>query len=119
MTIQVKRVYETATHADGMRVLVDGLWPRGLSAPVVQVSDWMKDLAPSAALRKWFNHDPEKWELFKSRYFKELDHHLDKVSVLIDDARHSHLTLVYVAKNEMYNNAVALKEYVERAMRSR
>ena len=115
MTIQVKRVYETPSHADGMRVLVDGLWPRGLAARSVQVSDWVKELAPSKTLRKWFDHNPGKWAMFKQRYFSELDGHPDKVNVLVEDASDC-LTLVYSAKDEMYNNAVALKEYIEKAM---
>jgi uncharacterized protein YeaO (DUF488 family) len=113
MTILVKKAYETPTHDDGFRVLIDRIWPRGLEKSALQVSDWLKDLAPSTTLRQWFDHDPRKWEDFKRRYFSELDQHQNEIRELLADATADEITLVYSAKNAHYNNAVALKEYIE------
>lgn len=118
MTILIKRAYDTPTHSDGYRVLVDRIWPRGVQATALQVSNWLKELAPSTGLRQWFDHDPKKWELFKLRYFTELDNHRNELRELIEDAMSERVTLVYAAESEDFNNAAALKEYMESVMRS-
>ena len=114
MRIKIKRIYDKPTKDDGLRILIDRLWPRGVSKKNAQIDIWMKDIAPCSGLRKWFNHDPAKWEEFKSRYFSELDHKSELVKELLSQARKGTLTLVFGAKEERYNNAVALKEYLER-----
>jgi uncharacterized protein YeaO (DUF488 family) len=113
MVIQTKRVYEAPYRQDGVRVLVDRVWPRGLSKDRAQIDIWAKEVAPSTELRKWFSHDPDKWEEFKKRYFRELAHNKESLQTLIDQTDKKKLTLVYGAKQEEYNNANALKEYIE------
>ncbi len=111
--ITIKRVYDPPSRDDGKRILIDRLWPRGLKKEAAQVDEWMKDVAPSTALRKWFGHDPEKWGEFKRRFFKEL-HGKEKVfDGLADLARKGSLTLLYGSKEKRFNNASALKEYIE------
>jgi uncharacterized protein YeaO (DUF488 family) len=95
-------------------VLVDRVWPRGLAKQQAQIDAWLKELAPSSKLRTWFNHEAAKWQDFKRRYFAELDHNRKQVEQLIVRARAQHLTVVFAAKNRELNNAVALKEYVEK-----
>ncbi len=111
--IKIKRVYEEADEGDGFRVLVDRLWPRGLSKDKAKVDMWLKDIAPSDALRKWFAHDPGKWTEFKHRYFQELKDKKELVDMIIEKSRSKTVTLLYGTKEERYNNAVALKEYIE------
>ncbi|WP_048057737.1 DUF488 domain-containing protein [Metallosphaera cuprina] len=112
--IKLKRVYEPVDKDDGIRVLVDRLWPRGVSKSKVDV--WLKDVAPSEDLRRWFNHDPSKWEEFKRRYFDELDKN-PKIEILLQLIRkNTNVTLVYASKSP-YNNAVALKEYLEKLLK--
>lgn len=110
--IKVKRVYDEPSSDDGVRVLVDRLWPRGLSKESARIDLWLKDVAPSNELRKWFNHDASKWEEFKRRYFKELENNkaVNELINLLRDRRT--ITLLYSAKSP-YNNATALKEYLE------
>ncbi len=112
--IKIKRVYEEADKSDGTRILVDRLWPRGLSRDKAKVDIWLKDIAPGDELRKWFAHDPEKWAAFKSRYFQELRGKKEQVALLKEKAQGGTVTLLYGAKEEKYNNAVALKEYLDR-----
>jgi len=112
--IQVKRVYEPAAASDGARFLVDRLWPRGLKKKVLRVDGWLKDAAPSNPLRKWFNHDPAKWDEFQNRYFAELDEKLEAVRPLLEAARRGKVTLLFAAHDTEHNNAVALKEYLAR-----
>lgn len=112
--INLKRAYEAPDDEDGHRVLVDRMWPRGLSKDELSLDDWIKDVAPSPDLRKWFGHDPNKWERFKERYFAELDDNREPVRRLLDLPQNGPLTLVFAAKDERHNNAVALKEYLER-----
>jgi uncharacterized protein YeaO (DUF488 family) len=112
MTLKLKRAYETASKADGTRVLVDRLWPRGVSKKAARIDLWLKDIAPSTELRKWFGHDPEKWSQFKKKYFRELDANADAVDQLRKLIRGGTVTLVYGAKDEEHNDAVALKEYL-------
>jgi len=116
--LKLKRAYDAPTKSDGRRVLVDHIWPRGVTKDELRLDDWLKDLAPSTKLRTWFDHDPAKWDVFKDRYFRELDGRPEAVERLVARSRKGTLTLVFAAKDIDHNNAVALKEYVERiAMR--
>jgi uncharacterized protein YeaO (DUF488 family) len=110
--VQIKRVYEPASPADGARVLVDRIWPRGLSKEHADVKLWLKDIAPSTDLRKWFGHDPERWTEFRTRYWAELANSDEAMTQLVDVIKHGHTTLVYAAHDELHNNAVALLEYL-------
>jgi uncharacterized protein YeaO (DUF488 family) len=117
MTVAVKRVYEPATSNDGTRVLVDRLWPRGITKQSAAVQSWLRDLAPSNELRKWFHAQPEHWEEFRKRYLRELSAPkahaaLDK---LYDLQRQGTLTLLYASKNEKQNNATVLRDLLEGA----
>ena len=114
MNIQVKRVYDPPSADDGLRVLVDRLWPRGLSKASLKLDEWMKEIAPSNELRQWFGHDESKWEEFQKRYFKELDNHSDLIEQLLQKSHTGKLTLLFAAKDEEHNNAVALKKYLEK-----
>jgi len=116
-TIQTERVYETPTERDGRRVLVDRVWPRGVSKHEARVDRWMKEVAPRTALRKWFNHDPNKWQDFKRAYFQELDEHRETLRELLRETGGGTLTLVYAAKDTRHNNAEALKQYLNRLKR--
>jgi uncharacterized protein YeaO (DUF488 family) len=111
--LKVKRVYDDAKESDGLRILVDRLWPRGLSKEKAKVDLWLKEVAPSNELRKWFGHEPAKWAVFKRRYFKELNDKTEQVESIREKAKEGTVTLVYAAKHTEYNNAVALKEYLE------
>jgi uncharacterized protein YeaO (DUF488 family) len=107
--IEIKRVYEKPAKADGWRVLVDRLWPRGMKKEAARVDVWMKDVAPSTALRKWFGHEPEKWSEFQKRYRRELERKTELLAELKKMAKeHGTLTLLYGAKDEEHNDAVAL-----------
>lgn len=112
MIIQLKRAYEPPAPDDGCRILVDRLWPRAVSKDAAQIDLWLKELAPSAELRKWFGHDPSKWAEFRRRYFRELDEHPDAVAQLRAVIRKGPVTLVYGARDQEHNDAVALKEYL-------
>ena len=112
-TFKVKRIYEEASSSDGRRVLVDRLWPRGVSRESARIDDWLKDVAPSNELRKWFGHEPEKWAELKKRYREELKR---KEAVLADLrvlGRKGAVTLLYGAKDTEHNQAVALKEFLD------
>jgi uncharacterized protein YeaO (DUF488 family) len=111
--IHMKQVYEAPDEADGYRVLVDRLWPRGVKKVEARIDDWLKELAPSNDLRQWFAHDPEKWGEFKRRYFSELDRHPELVKELTEKAEEGVVTLLFSSREERFNNAVALKEYLE------
>lgn len=113
MAIRIKRAYDTPAKGDGTRVLVDRIWPRGVSKDSAAIDVWMKEVAPSTALRKWFGHDPARWDEFRTRYREELDQNEDAVAALVKLAKKGRLTLVYAAKDEDHNNAIVLKEYVE------
>ncbi|HVZ75785.1 MAG TPA: DUF488 family protein [Candidatus Paceibacterota bacterium] len=110
--IKIKRAYDKAEASDGRRVLVDRLWPRGVSKAEAQLDAWEKDIAPTTALRKWFGHDPKHWVEFKKRYKAELRGHKQKLVALKKSARR--LTLVYGAKDPLHNHALVLKEALER-----
>jgi uncharacterized protein YeaO (DUF488 family) len=109
----LKRAYEKAGPADGTRFLVERLYPRGVKKTDLRIEGWLKDVAPSDGLRRWFGHDPEKWPEFRRRYFAELDSHPEGLERLRNAARHGRVTLVYSAHDTEHNNAVALKEYLE------
>ena len=117
--ISVQRIYDNpkGRNKDGFRILVDRLWPRGLSKDNVKVDLWQKDIAPSNSLRKWFGHDEKKWNEFKRRYFKELDKKNELVNMILSKVKEeessSSITLLYGTKEDRFNNAVALKEYLD------
>lgn len=112
--IQCKRVYDEASPEEGTRVLVDRLWPRGVSKEEAALDNWMKNVAPSDALRRWFDHDPEKWEAFRMRYAQELGEKEALVQELRSVAESGTLTLIYAAKDREHNHAVVLKDYLQR-----
>ena len=112
--LRVKRVYQAPDTEDGVRVLVDRLWPRGLSRERAQIDLWLKEIAPSTALRKWFGHDLDRWQEFKKRYWRELDHQRDQVEKLARETSKRKITLLFGAKDTEHNNAVALKDYIEK-----
>lgn len=112
-SIKIKRVYELPDKGDGMRILVDRLWPRGVSKTAAQIDLWLKEIAPSNALRKWFGHDPAKWAEFRKRYSRELEKNSAAVAQLKQFVNKGKVTLVYGARDEEHNNAVALKEHLE------
>jgi uncharacterized protein YeaO (DUF488 family) len=113
MAILLKRAYDKPQKSDGFRVLIDRLWPRGVRKEDLKLDGWLKNLAPSTELRKWFGHDPEKWEEFKRRYFRELASHPEEVQMLREKMREGPLTIVFGSKEERLNNAAALREYLE------
>ncbi len=113
MPIRIKRVYEGAERTDGRRLLVDRLWPRGLSKEKAAVDFWAKDVAPSNELRRWYGHAPEKWPEFKRRYFAELDANGESVAQLRREMGRGSVTLLFGSTETQLNNAVALKEYLE------
>ncbi len=115
--VRLKRVYEPPAGSDGCRVLVERLWPRGLSKEAARVDLWLKDVAPSSELRRWFGHDPEQWLEFKRRCFEELKEREDAVEVLRARARSERVTFVFASREVEHNNAVALKEYLESVRR--
>jgi uncharacterized protein YeaO (DUF488 family) len=110
--IAVKRVYAAAGKDDGVRVLVDRVWPRGMSKAEVKADGWLKEVAPSTGLRKWFGHDPAKWAEFKKRYFAELMEAKEAVGELRGLVKNGKVTLLFGAKDEEHNQAVALREYL-------
>lgn len=110
---KIKRVYDRASRNDGKRILVDRLWPRGLKKEEARIDEWMKEVAPSGELRKWFGHDPKKWPEFKKRFHAELKGKKQAVNGIIDMACKGNVTLLYASKVELFNNAAALKEYIE------
>lgn len=111
--IKLKRVYEEPSPEDGFRVLAERLWPRGFTKQRAAVDLWLKELAPSPELRKWFGHDPAKWREFQQRYWAELQGHQGAVGLLKQKAREGHVTLVYAARDEQHNCAVALKLFLD------
>jgi uncharacterized protein YeaO (DUF488 family) len=116
--VQVKRVYDPPSAADGVRVLVDRLWPRGLSKTAASVDLWLKDIAPSVSLRRWFNenHDPSRWSEFTQRYAEELDSKKAAIAALIAAVRGGRVTLVFGARDHYHNNAMALRTYLDRVI---
>ena len=112
-TIKIKRVYEPSEKSDGYRILVDRLWPRGLKKENADIDQWVKEVAPSTALRKWFDHDAEKWTQFIAKYRAELKGSAAYEELIAVVKKHKIVTLLYGAKNEEYNQAVALKKFLE------
>lgn len=111
--IKTKRVYDKYEKSDGVRILVDRLWPRGIKKEEARIDEWFRDIAPSDSLRKWYSHDPEKWDEFKKKYYSELRDKKEVLQNLIKKGEKD-LTLVYSSKELKYNNANALKEYLEK-----
>jgi uncharacterized protein YeaO (DUF488 family) len=116
MDVRVKRAYEPAERSDGYRILIDRLWPRGLSHERARLDAWERDLAPSAALRAWFGHQPDLFDEFRSRYLSELREHRSLLSQLRQRARRGTLTLVYAARDTEHNDAVVLAEVIRRGL---
>jgi uncharacterized protein YeaO (DUF488 family) len=110
--VKLKRAYEPPAPDDGERILVDRLWPRGVSKADAALDAWMKDIAPSTALRQWFAHDPARWDVFRDRYAEELRDHADLVEQLRERARRGPVTLVYSAHDAEHNDAVVLRDIV-------
>jgi uncharacterized protein YeaO (DUF488 family) len=119
--VRIKRVYETWDRSDGARILVDRLWPRGIAREAARIEAWRKDLAPTDALRKWFGHDPRKWEEFQVRYRNELDAagKMEELKEIAGRAKTETVTLVYAARDETRNNAVVLKKIIEKFLKER
>ncbi|MDA8126592.1 MAG: DUF488 domain-containing protein [Deltaproteobacteria bacterium] len=114
--IKIKRIYDPPADSDGFRVLVDRLWPRGMSKEKGGIDLWLKEIAPSNELRKWFNHEPQKWAVFKKRYFAEIEVSKGALDPLVNKLQAGQVTLLYGARDLRFNNAVALKEYLEDKM---
>lgn len=114
---QLKRIYERPAREDGYRILVDRLWPRGISMANADVDLWLKDISPSDALRRWFSHDPRKWPEFKKRYHRELEAKRDLVALVEDRIREGDVTFLYGSADEIHNNATALRAYLEKSER--
>ena len=112
--ISIKRVYEPSVPSDGVRFLVERLWPRGMRKESLKMNAWLKDIAPSGTLRRWFNHDPAKWTEFQRRYFAELKQQRDALQPILDAETHGNVTLLYSAHDTEHNNAVALKVHLAR-----
>lgn len=111
--IQIKRIYDPPEPEDGRRVLVDRLWPRGVRKADAELDDWLKEAAPSDGLRRWFGHEPERWEQFQRRYFAELDGRGEGWQELAEAARRERVTLLYAARDPEHNHALALRRYLE------
>ena len=111
--ITVKRTYDPVSPDDGARLLVERLWPRGVAKADAAVDEWLRDVAPSTALRKWFGHDPDRWDEFRRRYFRELDSRPEVWTPIVSAARRGAVTLVYSSHDTQHNNAVALRDYLQ------
>src|SRR4030095_12952537 len=114
MNIKIKRVYEQPNKDDGLRILVDRLWPRGLTKEKASVDLWLKEIAPSTELRKWFGHDPEKWNSFRRRYETEIRHNSELLKALKQKAKEGPISLVYGARDQKHNEALVLKQFLEK-----
>ena len=117
--IRLKRAYEPAAPDDGRRILVERLWPRGVSKEEADLDLWLKEIAPSTELRKWFGHDPAKWSEFQRRYREELRHRPQEVAQLTKLIREGSVTFVYGSRDEQHNAAIVLKDYLERGARQK
>lgn len=116
--LKIKRVYDEATKDDGFRILVDRLWPRGLKKENAKIDCWLKNVAPSTELRKWFDHDSEKWEEFRAKYNLELEQKVDAVKFLLEKLNDNDITLLYAAKNVQINHALILKDYLDKRIKN-
>ena len=114
MSVKIKRVYENPGKEDGFRILVDRLWPRGLTKEKAKVDLWLKDIAPTTELRKWFGHDPEKYAEFKKRYLHEVKENKEALSTLKEQIKKGDVTLIYAARDQNNNEALVLKELLSR-----
>jgi uncharacterized protein YeaO (DUF488 family) len=114
-TIRLKRAYDAPAAGDGFRILVDRLWPRGVSKASAHIDLWLKDVAPSTELRQWFGHDPAKWAEFQARYRSELAGHPEAIQAILEHAHEGTVTLVFGARDVEHNDAVVLKPYLEQA----
>lgn len=114
--VSVKRVYEAPAEADGVRFLVDGLWPRGLKRDALKLDGWLRQVAPSAELRRWFKHDPQKWDEFRRRYREELQAHQDALAPLVEAARRSPVVLLTAVKDLEHAHALVLRDHVRRLL---
>lgn len=117
--IEIQRVYDEKPRVRGYRVLVDRVWPRGLKKEEVKADLWLRDIAPTSNLRKWFGHDPDKWEEFKKRYFEELNNKKEDLDIITRKEREGKVILLYGARDTEHNQAVALKKYLEKKSRRR
>ena len=113
MNIKIKRIYDEPAKDDGKRVLVDRLWPRGISKDRAKIDLWAKDIAPSHELRKWFNHEPDKWIEFKEKYFSQLDSNPEALIPITELIRTNTVTFIFSSKETKLNNAASLKQYFE------
>jgi uncharacterized protein YeaO (DUF488 family) len=111
-SIKLKRAYESPARGDGTRILIDRLWPRGVRKADAAIDEWVKELAPSTPLRKWFGHDPARWKEFRNRYAAEVQEHPEQLRRLRNLARKKPITLVYSAHDEIHNDAVALRDFL-------
>lgn len=111
--LKLKRAYEPASHDDGVRFLVERLWPRGLKRSALRLDGWLKDVAPSPALRQWFGHDPKKWVEFQRRYRSELEQHPEALQPILEAARRGTVTLVYAARDTERNSAILLRDFLQ------
>lgn len=118
MVVRTKRAYDTPLRTDGSRMLVERLWPRGVSKAQLAVDKWLKDVAPSAELRKWFGHDPRNWRGFRLRYFRELDTKPESWRPILATAERGTVTLVYSARDVHHNSAIALQQYLGRQVKA-
>lgn len=116
--LKVKRVYENAEAGDGRRFLVERLWPRGMKKEALKMEAWIKGVAPSDDLRRWFGHDPLKWTEFQQRYRAELESNPDAWEPILEAARHGEVTLLYSAHDTEHNNAIVLKSFLEERLKS-
>ncbi len=119
LDIGLKRAYERYSNSDGFRILVERLWPRGVSRGQARIDLWLKDVAPSPSLRTWYSHDPKRWAQFKRKYFAELETRRELVDLVRNHARQGRVTFVYGSKEERYNSAAALKEYLNESRPTR
>jgi uncharacterized protein YeaO (DUF488 family) len=117
--VTLKRAYDPIAATDGKRLLVERLWPRGLSKDTLKLDGWIREVAPTTELRKWFGHDPAKWRQFRTRYFRELDSQPESWQSIVSLARRGTVTLVYSSHDEEHNNAVALRDYLQLKTRRR
>ena len=115
MSIKLKRVYEKPDKTDGLRILVDRLWPRGLTKAKATLDLWLKKIAPSTELRKWFGHDPKKWTEFRRRYRAELKSHPEELKMIRSKAKEGTVTLLYGARDQEHNEAIVLQQLLDRS----
>ena len=114
--LNIKRVYERAESSDGVRFLVERLWPRGMKREELKMRDWLKEVAPSPSLRSWYGHDPAKWEEFQQRYRAELESNPEAWKPILEEAIHGDVTLLYSARDTEHNSARLLKSFLEEQM---